>query len=102
MRVVEVEKTLDSALKNLTVIDKTYFGSDYHGKRKLIGSMYPEKFTFEELEVRTAKKGEVFNLIYFINIKLHKNKNGQIDTIYDLSNAVIWIGFEPMALILEG
>lgn len=102
MRVVEVEKTLDSALKNLTVIDKTYCGSDYHGKRKLIGAMYPEKFIFEELEVRTAKKGEVFNLIYFINNKLHKNKNGQIDTIYDLSNAVIWIGFEPMALILEG
>ena len=64
MSVSEVEKTLDSAMAKLTSIDALYCISDHYGKRKLIGSIYPEKFTFEDLKVRTAKTGEIFSFIY--------------------------------------
>jgi site-specific DNA recombinase len=55
MSVSEVEKTLDSAT--------IYCKSDHYGKRTLIDSIYPEKFTFEDLKVRTAKTGEIFSFI---------------------------------------
>jgi len=45
MSVGEIEETLDSALVNLTSIDKTYCESAHYEKRKLIGPIYPEKFT---------------------------------------------------------
>ncbi|WP_317173973.1 recombinase family protein [Mucilaginibacter glaciei] len=63
MSVSEVEKTLDSAMAKLTSIDALYCKSDHYGKRKLIGSIYPEKFTFEDLKVRTAKTGDIFSFI---------------------------------------
>jgi len=62
----EIEETFDSALINLTSINKIYCESDHYGKRKLISSIYPEKFTFEELKVRTAKQEEIFKFIYLI------------------------------------
>lgn len=76
MGATEVEKTLDEALLKLTANDTIYYKSDHYGKRKLICSIYPEKFTFEDLQVRTAKTGEVFSFIYLINSKLKANKKG--------------------------
>ncbi len=101
MSVGTIEKTLDSALINLTAIDKIYCESDHYGKRKLIGSIYPEKFTFEELKVRTAKQGEVFKFIYLINNKLSTNKNGTNSNFTCLSQEVIPLGFEPRTPTLK-
>jgi hypothetical protein len=33
-------------------------------KRELIGSMYAEKFTFEDLQHRTAKTSDLYSFIY--------------------------------------
>jgi site-specific DNA recombinase len=101
MSVTEVEKTLDSALKSLADIDKIYCKSDHYAKRRLIGSIYPEKFTFEELRVRTAKQGEVFKFIYLINSKLIANKNGTNGNLLRLSQEVIPLGFEPRTPTLK-
>jgi hypothetical protein len=38
--------------------------------------MYPEKFTIEDLRVRTVKPSEEFEFIYLINNKLKGNKKG--------------------------
>lgn len=89
MNVSEVEQTLDHAIKNLTAINKLYCESDHYGKRKIIGSIYPEKFTFDELRVRTVKPEEVFKFIYLINSKLHTNKNGTNGNFLRLSQKVI-------------
>lgn len=77
MNLIEVEKTLDTALLKLTCLNTIYCKSDHYGKRKLIGSIYPEKFTFEDLKVRTAKTGEIFSFIYLINKQLRSKKKGQ-------------------------
>ena len=95
MTVSEVEKTLDSAMEKLTSIDALYCKSDHYGKRKLIGSIYPEKFTFEDLKVRTAKMGEIFSFIYLINSKLKGKKNGTTTRNSVLSQEVNPIEFEP-------
>lgn len=101
MSATEVEKTVDSALMNLTSIDKIYCGSDHYGKRKLIGSIYPEKFNLEQLKVRTAKLGEVFRFIYMINNELGGNKNRTNDLSSHLSQEVIPLGFEPRTPTLK-
>lgn len=101
MGATEVEKTLDEALLKLTANDTIYCKSDHYGKRKLIGSIYPEKFTFEDLQVRTAKTGEVFSFIYLINSKLQGNKKGTNGDFFRLSQEVIPLGFEPRTPTLK-
>ncbi len=101
MSLSDVEKTLDSAMDKLTSIDVLYSNSDHYAKRKLIGSIYPEKFTFEDLKVRTAKTGEVFNLIYLINNKLRSKKNGTTSRNLVLSQEVIPLGLEPRTPTLK-
>ena len=97
----EIERILDSALIKLTSLDRMYSKSDRLAKRKLIGSIYPEKFTFDELIVRTAKQSELFKFIYLINSKLFGNKKGTNDMISRLSQEVIPLGFEPRTPTLK-
>jgi len=96
MSVGEVEKTLDAAIRNLTCINSLYCKSDNYAKRRLIGSIYPEKFPIEDVKVRTAKPSEVFEFIYLINTKLDGNKNGTNDKLYHLSHEVNPLGFESI------
>ena len=96
MSVGEVEKTLDAAIINLACINSLYCKSDNYTKRKLIGSIYPKKFTIEDVKVRTAKPSEIFEFIYLINSKLYANKKGTNDNFYRLSQEVIPTGFEPV------
>jgi len=44
-----------------TCLDAMYAKGDRYEKRRLIGSIYPEKFTFEEWQVRTASKGRLLS-----------------------------------------
>jgi site-specific DNA recombinase len=101
MSVSEVEKTLDSAIGKLTSIDTMYCKSDHYAKRKLIGSIYPEKFTFEDLKIRTAKTGEIFSFIYLINKELQRQKKGTNNVLNRLSQGVIPLGFEPRTPTLK-
>jgi len=61
MSIADVEKTLSSALNKIVAIDIIICNSDNYAKRKLIGSIYPEKFTIEDIKVRTAKPSEYLN-----------------------------------------
>jgi site-specific DNA recombinase len=101
MTLAEVDKTIDSALINLTNLKNIYCDSDNYARRNLIGSIFPEKFTIEDLQVRTAKPSEVFQFIYLINSKLSGNKKGTNDNFYRLSQGVIPLGFEPRTPTLK-
>jgi len=63
MSVSEVKKTMDAAITKLTAIDTIYSNSDHYNKRTLIGSIYPEKFSIEDVKLRTAKRSEIFDYI---------------------------------------
>jgi hypothetical protein len=58
----------------LTQIDVIYSNFDTYVQREVIGSMYPEKFTFENLQHRTAKIDFLFQLVYQINSTLLDKK----------------------------
>ena len=46
MELSDLENILDGAIDKFTRLDMIYLNSDVSVQRKIIGSMYPEKFTF--------------------------------------------------------
>ena len=74
---VNIEPIARQAIERLSRIGNICYQSDTYDKRLLIGSIYPEKFTFEELQHLTAKTSELFNYIYLINNELKDKKKGQ-------------------------
>jgi len=101
MSVAEVEKTLDTAIEKLTAIEAIYLKSDHYSKRKLIGSIYPEKFTIEDVDFLTAKRSDMFDLIYFINSKLHGNKNRTNESNSCLFRRMIQTRIEHSTLLIN-
>ncbi len=97
-----IEPLLNKAIATLTSLDKLYENANNENKREIIGSIYPEKLTFDGFRYRTARINEAVRLIYSMDKGFSENKIGQTEAILDLSNTVTWIGFEPMTLSLEG
>lgn len=95
IKVQDLEPIVDGAISTLTKIDVIYWKSDPDIQRKIIGSIYPEKFTFEELKERTATVSDPFKITYLINKKLGEQKSGTTNQDLVLSRWVIPIGFEP-------
>jgi site-specific DNA recombinase len=97
-----IEPFLNKAVETLSYLDKLYERADNKGKREIIGSIFPEKLTFDGFKYRTARLNEAVALIYSMGKGFSENKNGQTEENFDLSNSVIRIGFEPMTYCLEG
>jgi site-specific DNA recombinase len=86
---------LNRALTTLTCLDKLYEKADSKTKREIIGSIYPEKLVFDGFHYRTARLNETVRLIYSLEKGFIENKNGQTESIFDLSILVPRTGFEP-------
>lgn len=97
-RIIHIEPLVRGAILNLTRLQTIYLQSDSYEKKELIGSMYPEKFTLEQLEHRTAPVGEFYNCIYQINSKLKGKKNGQAVKNLRLPSLAPEAGLEPATL----
>lgn len=67
---LDIEPIVNNAIDRLTKLDTIYSKSGNSEKRELIGSMYPQKFTFEDLQHRTAKTSDLYSFIYLINSEL--------------------------------
>ncbi len=83
-----IEPLLNKALTTLTCLDKLYENADNRGKREIIGSIYPEKLVFDGFQYRTARLNEAVRLIYSLGKGFSENKNGQTESIFDLSISV--------------
>lgn len=68
---------IDKAITTFTKLNVISCKSRTEEKRKLIGSMFPEKLTFENLKHRTATVSDAYDYIYKIINKLDLNKTGQ-------------------------
>ncbi len=77
-----------------------YRNSSVQEKKKLIGSIFPEKFVFQDNKVRTTELNEVFALILNYTKGFTKQKSGQNDYFNHLSALVGNDGFEPPTLCL--
>ena len=65
--------------------------------RELIGSMYPEKFTFENLKHRTARVNEVALIMCQISNELESQKKWARDEFSSLPTWVLPNGLEPVS-----
>jgi hypothetical protein len=61
----------------------------------IIGSIFPEKLTFNGFYYRTTRINEAIRLIYMVSRALDENKNGQPEENFELSIPVAQPGFEP-------
>ena len=93
-----IEPLLEKAIPRLTQLESIYCKSGTYSKRELIGSMYPQKFTFEELQHRTAQTSELYSCIYLINSKLCGKKEGQATVLPCLPILAPEAGLEPATL----
>ena len=97
-KVENIEPMLNQAIDRLTKLDTIYWKSDVSVKRDLIGSMYPQKFTFEELQHRTALMSDLYSCIYLINSDLESKKKRANDRNYHLPSLAPEAGLEPATL----
>ena len=86
---------MDKAVTVLTNLDVLYQISDMNVRREIIGSIYPEKFTFEDIQHRTARVNEVASLIYQISNELTAKKEWASDDKTCLPTWVRPPGLEP-------
>ena len=75
--------------------DKQFTLSNLDQKRQLIGSIFPEKFQFEDNKVRTADINPVLLKIATVNKDLKGNKKRDKSKKIDLSREVLKAGLEP-------
>jgi site-specific DNA recombinase len=88
----------EKGIEKIASIEKQYKHSTLEDKRKIIGSIFPKKFQFENQKVRTADLNPILLKITSINKGLVlKNKKDKPKNI-DLSCMVGDEGFEPPTL----
>jgi len=97
---VENIKTVSSLLDQFIItysdIQAHYQRSGLAEKRKIIGSIYPEKLCFDGVKHRTAYISEPLSLILQINSKLQSIKKGERFSFLNLSPQVARRGIEPI------
>ena len=93
-----ISQLVSTGIKKLTQLDKLYLNASTNSKRELIGSIFPQKFTFEELQHRTAQIGELYSFIYLINSEVGKKKRRASDGLSCLPTLAPEAGLEPATL----
>ena len=69
-------------------IENQYIKSDIDYKRRLIGSIFPEKFQFQQKKVRTADINPILHKIAHFNRVNKENKKRDKSQKQDLSRCV--------------
>lgn len=89
---------LDEIKNGILTIPKlleSYRNSDVQEKKKLIGSIFPEKFVFKNNRIGTTELAEAFAMILNYSKGFKKQKSGQNKYFNCLSALVESEGFEP-------
>lgn len=95
---IDFPKLLDQALSNLVDLAKVYADGDIDLKRKIIGSIFPEKLQFSKNHYRTTRANVLLSYIYQINNGLGDKKNRNESELSPLSGLVPRTGIEPVLL----
>ncbi|HEY4209625.1 MAG TPA: hypothetical protein VGM31_22520 [Puia sp.] len=81
-------------MDTLFQLDTIYENGSIEVKRQVIGSMYPEKLSFDGEQLRTTRINEAVRIIYTMGAGLSENEKGQSGNISALSSQVGMTGFE--------
>src|SRR5690606_24499785 len=76
---INIDKSLDKALKYIENIPKMYSEGEINTRRSIIGSIFPEKLEFDGKTYRTTRMNVIANYIFQINNVLSQNKNRKND-----------------------
>ena len=98
----EIFDTFKKGLTKIQTIEKQYSKGSLDQKRKLIGSIFPQKFEFENKKIRTADLNPILLKISSVHGGLQRSKRKGQTKKNDLSSMVIAKGFEPLTVCLEG
>jgi hypothetical protein len=82
---INIQPVLDKAVGILSRIGELYKDGDVRTKRSIIGSIYPEKLSFDGFQYRTNRLNEAVRIIYSLDKAFNENKTGQIKENFDLS-----------------
>ena len=96
-----VFENFEKAILKLETIENQYHESYIEGKRKIIGSIFPKKFQFENNKVRTADINPLFLKIASIKSASQGIKKRTNSKKLSLSPMVTSKGFEPPTLRAE-
>jgi hypothetical protein len=94
---INVEKSLDRALKYIESIPKMYSEGEIRTRRDIIGSIFPEKLEFDGKTYRTTRMNVIANYIFQITNVLPQNKNRKNDNFNHFSCLVAETGVEPLS-----
>lgn len=92
------KEQIKNAILIIPKLLERYRNSTVQEKKKIIGSIFPEKFVFQNNKVRTTELNEVFALILNYTKGFTKQKSGQNDYFNHLSALVVPPGLEPGTL----
>ena len=98
----EVFEIFKKGLIKIQTIEKQYNEGSLDGKRKLVGSIFPQKFVFENEKIRTTDLNPVLLKITSVNRCLQRGKKKRQTKNHDLSLKVENSGFEPLTSCLPG
>lgn len=70
-----IDGLLNQAVSNLCRLDSLYEEGTVAQKRKIIGSIYPEKLIFDGFQYRTTRLNEAVRLIYTLGDGFSEIKN---------------------------
>jgi hypothetical protein len=93
-------KNLEKSINCMANIGNIYKMSDLDTKSKLLGSTFPENFSFDGIKCRTPRINEVLRQTLNIDKGFKGAKKRQLSKNLELSCVVETIGFEPMTLCL--
>ena len=87
--IVDLDKKLDHMIRTLSNLVKLYEQGDVEIKRKLIGSIFPNKMVYEKNSVRTVELNPAVELI-FSNVKRSRGRKKRKHTNFGvLSHRVV-------------
>jgi site-specific DNA recombinase len=98
---LNIEGLVYKAVENLQKLDLLYLNADIEGQRFIIGSMFPEKWTYSETGHRTGIVNQAALLIYQINSSLEHKKTRIRTTNRTVSGFVLRAGIEPALRLRE-
>ncbi|HUX84023.1 MAG TPA: hypothetical protein VMV20_02235 [Chitinophagaceae bacterium] len=93
--VVDDPGKLDQAMSNLSRLDTLYEQGTVALKRQIIGSIYPEKLTFDGNQYRTNRLNEAVRLIYTMDKGFSEIKNRKSNKKMCFSGKVPLSGLKP-------
>ncbi|MES2373476.1 MAG: recombinase family protein [Bacteroidota bacterium] len=91
-----LDELLQQSVDNLINLRTLFETGNNAKKRRIIGSVFPEKVVFDGNDFRTVRESEPIRLIYNADKGLSEIKTGQNDEKIELSRMVAGTGIEPV------